>query len=101
MFIKIDISSHEFKNEIILNGNNFYVNGVQKNLDVGNFASKLFCIISSWESNMIGVRTTNDYKYQIDIKNNGEEAKIIGINKFPPNYNDFIKLLSEAGVWKV
>ncbi len=100
MFIKINIQSREFKKEIVVKDNNFYINGIQKNVDAQNFAAKLFCIISSWQKKMIGQRTTNDYIYQINIENNAEKAKFIGINMFPSNFNEFIKLLGEVGVWK-
>jgi len=100
LFIKINIQAGEIKKDIIVKDNNIYVNGNQKNIDAQNFVSRLFCIISAWQEKMIGQRTTNDYIYTIEIENNSEYAKIMGINKFPSNFSEFTKLLSEVGVWK-
>ncbi len=75
------------------------LNGKAVVFDVKNFVSKLLAIVCSWESEMINSQILDGCSYFVKVDNGNENFEFVGANKYPDNFNDFVALLEEVGVW--
>lgn len=98
MNILININSYKNNYEIQVDGKEkiIWVNSKSVKVDVDKFISRLEKIISSWENRYISYSPVTDSEnYEIIITKGNDVYTYQGINKFPPNYNEFIKLIKE------
>lgn len=89
MNLKIDRNTHEA-----------WLNNQPFELDIDNFSRKILRIISSWEEKMINKKTLDGISYFVYVQmDDGKKYKYDGKNKFPKNFDEFIKALSETKIW--
>ena len=96
MKVKIKVMSMTRKDTIIVENNNMFVNGIEKEADIEKFLRRLFCIVASWESELINLAVLDGESYEINIDDGINVAKYIGKNKYPKNYGEFINLINEV-----
>ena len=63
--------------------------------EVENFYEKLYKIVFSWKQEYIGERVYDGEKYLIEFDINHKRKKYKIQNKFPPNWEEFLKVREE------
>ena len=87
------LSLDDIANTATLNGKNIELN-------IPEFASKLLTIVSSWDSEMINHNILDGVEYRLKIEKDNKIYQYIGRNKFPNNFHDFLKLLTDYNIIK-
>ncbi len=74
------------------------LNGEPFKMDVRPFMDKICNIVTDWEEKLINLAILDGLAYHIFIQKDGKIKKYEGRNKFPPNFNEFLNLLSEVNL---
>ena len=89
MYNNVDISIDTVAKTFLCNGKNV-------DIDTIAFVSRLQHITGSWQPTLIDMSIQDGVSYSVTYKTQKNTIMYVGQNRFPENYSQFEKLLSEV-----
>ena len=96
MKVKIELMTMTKATKILINGNDFFVNGRRIDAEVEKFLNRLFIIIASWKNRMVNISALDADTYSVFVEDGNLKQEFFGKGEYPRNYREFIKLLDEV-----